>query len=199
MGILGAFLAVGWLGGNLVKDATKTAKVTPAMNAGLPDRIEWRNGNYYDTVTGKRVRRDFFNDPITGIKNTEMWVNAKTGSVIYVPSREKYASEQDKIKREIEEAKAENDAVWLQEAIDNNLRFAKVIIPYKEGVKEVKQGYFDRKQIVEREEDRKYYVTWSTPYFYNMIYTVTLKSGYWFHDHWLFDSYADEKFDKTIK
>jgi len=194
MGILGAFLAVGWLGGNLAKDATKTAKITPAMNASLPDRIEWRNGNYYDTVTGKRVRREFFTDPITGIKNTTAWVNAKTGCVIYVPSREKYFEEQEVAKKEIERLKAEKDAVWLQEAIDNNDRFAKVILPFRDGVCNVAEGYYDRKQIVENEEDRVFYFANK----WGFMYKAIIENGYWkpnkYGSYWK----LSERYDKNI-
>ena len=158
MGIFGAFLAVGWLGGNLIKDASTKAKITPAMNRGLGDRIEWRNGKYYDTKTGQRVVMDFFNDPVTGRNNSLIWVKPRTGHIVYNPHREEFYAKQEVAKKEIERLKAEKDAIWLQEAIDNNKRFAKVILPFKDGVCEVVEGYIDRRQVVENEEDRKYYI-----------------------------------------
>lgn len=195
MGIFGAFLAIGWLGGNLIKDTSTKAKITPAMNRGLGDRIEWRNGKYYDTKTGQRVVMDFFNDPVTGRNNSLIWVKPRTGFIVYNPHREEFYAKQEEAKKEIERLKAEKDVIWLQEAIDNNKRFAKVILPFKDGVCEAVEGYIDRLQKISDETDRNYYIKSNRYGVGERLFKAIIEKGHWIEysgtSYYTFDKYDE--------
>lgn len=199
MSVIGTFLSLGWIGGNLIKDAISNAEVGANVNKILGPQIEYRNGNYYSTRTGRRVFKTFETDYVTG-EVWETWVDAKTQTEVYSPGREKYEEEQKKVRADINKAKAEKDAIWLQEAIDNNLRYAKVILPYQEGTTIIKEGYIDRKEKADG-TPRKYYVTWPDAATHNMmIYEAVFRNGFWHRsNYWTTMNYVDEKYDKTIK
>lgn len=198
MGVIGTFLSLGWIGGNLIKDAISNAEVGANVNKILGPQIEYRNGNYYSTRTGRRVFKTFETDYVTG-EIWETWVDAKTQIEVYSPGREKFEEKQKKVIEEINKAKDEKDAIWLQEAIDNNRRYAKVILPYKPGATRVEEGYIDRKEKTSG-SPRKYYVTWPDVVTHKMmIYEGVFRNGYWHTGPYWTMSYEDEKYDKTIK
>lgn len=198
MSVIGTFLSLGWIGGNLIKDAISNAEVTSNANKILGPQIEYRNGKYYSTRTGRRVIKTFETDYVTG-EVWGIWVDAKTQTEIYSPGREKFEEKQKKVIEEINKAKDEKDAIWLQEAIDNNRRYAKVILPYKAGATGVEEGYIDRKEKTNG-ATRKYYVTWPDVVTHKMmIYEAVFRNGYWHKDTYWTMNYVDEKYDKTIK
>lgn len=192
MGVLGTFLSFGWIGGNLVKEGIDNIKIEDSINKTLPKRILYKNGKYYDCVTGKQVMRYFGDDNVTNKRSVEKWLDIKTGEEIYIPSRDGFFESQKRIRNQIEELSNSMNCVWLDEAVENNLRYAKAVLPYNVGIKEVQLGYTDRHDT----ENGKYYLSKSTLCSkYSEMYGIVFKNGLWRSDGVWTGHYLEEKYE----
>ena len=149
MGILGTFLGLGWLGGNLFKDYTRKSKIDDYYNNCVrepEDRIYMRNGKYYDRVTGKQVICFYIKDEEIG-GTAKVWAAVgcyAPGVYVYNETRDRWERENEEWKEKIESAQKENNEKWLKEAEEQGRRFAKCILPYRPGIRKVCEGYIDR-------------------------------------------------------
>lgn len=161
MGVFGAFLAFGWIGGNIVKESIDRTKMDNDFNERhKEDRIYMRNGKYYDNVTGKRVTDSFIKDPIMGT-TARVWSvvgDYKPGDWLYNETRDKWEKENKIWKEKIEAEQAEKNPVYLKEAEENKKRFAKYVLPYRPGIRRIYEGYIDRLEEPDNKGERKYYM-----------------------------------------
>lgn len=192
MGVLGTFLSFGWMSGNLIKDSIDNMITEENINKMLPKRIMYKNGKYYDCITGKQVMRYFGDDAMTGEKSIEKWLDIKTGEEIYIPSRDCFFESQKEIKMKIKELEDNLNPIWLNDAVTNNLRYAKAVLPYNNGIKEVQFGYIDRYDV----DENKYYLSKPILYtHYSGIYGVVFKNGLWRNDRVWTGHYLEEKYE----
>lgn len=197
MGILGTFLSLGWIGGNLIHDSIKTAQIDQSYNnQHQGERIFSHGGKYYDRETGKRVTSRIIKDPVTGLTST-VWVNLYgDDTIVYNQGRHKWEMENEMWKKKIEAAQAEKNPQYLKEAEENGLRFAKYILPYRPGIRIVQEGYIDRMEEVKEGEERHYYQGEYHFGEYNLR-RVEFKHNWWKAGHWLCKSSVYVLLDAT--
>jgi hypothetical protein len=159
MGIFGTFLALGWLGGNLINDSIKQSKLDRSYNEQHKgERIYSYGGKYYDRETGKRVTSRIIKDPVSGLTST-VWVNLYgDDTIVYNEGRHNWKTENDAWKAKIEAEQMKKNPQFLREAEENGLRFAKYILPYRPGIRIVQEGYIDRMEEVKEGKERQYYM-----------------------------------------
>ena len=161
MGIFGTFLALGWIGSNLIKEGFDQRKLDKQYNDSHKDsRIYQRDGKYYDSVTGKRVIETYRNDRETG-KTFKVWQDLydyNPDHFVYEEGREKWNKDNDEWDSKIKAIQLEKNPVYLREAEENNLRFAKYVLPHTPGSHLVQEGYIDRLEKVNNESERTFYL-----------------------------------------
>lgn len=153
MSFLATLLAFGWIGGNLVKEGQDMRAMEGALNK-PGERIQFRNGKYYDTWTRRQVTLCYKKSEYLG-ECVATYYDSKTCREVYCPREEEWFKENMVWKKKIDAAVAEHNEEWMQEAIDNGMRFAKQIIPYELGAREIKVAYVDRMRLG---DGVKYYV-----------------------------------------
>ena len=172
MGIFGTFLALGWIGGNLIKESFDQKRIDKAANDSMhDDRIYMKNGKWYDSVTGKRVMDSYIKDPVTG-GVSQVWVDVygkSNGDYVYNRGRTKWEKENEEWKAIIEKAQAERDPGYLKEAEENGLRFAKCVLPYRPGIRLIQEGYIDRMEAVKDSKEQTYY---AKERYYNEVFVM---------------------------
>ena len=189
MGILGTFLAFGWLGGNLIKESINENKNMFAVN----DRIYSKGAHYYDSITQRRVVRRFEERKCYGGELIAAWYDAKTGWPVYCQAEE----DSKNCKKEIEIMKEIRDAAWMKEAEEKKLRFAKVVLPYKPCLRKVTIGYIDRMDPNSGKDDN--YIIMKNNIMYHAKYeNGSYKGSYACDSKWHLQSFAhpdDEYFE----
>ena len=198
MGIFGTFLALGWIGGNLIKESFDQKRIDKAANDNMhDDRIYMKNGKWYDSVTGKRVMDSYIKDPVTG-GTSQVWVDVYgkfDDGYVYNRTRTKWEKENEEWKAIIEKAQAERDPVYLREAEEKELRFAKCVLPYRPGIRVIQEGYFDRMENVCEGKERIYY----TPHFHSMKPMEFNHNHMWVGGYGLHpDGFVDSKYDYRL-
>lgn len=160
MGLFFRFIALGCFGGSIIKDKINTNKDDRLYNKSHKEsRIYQRNGKYYDSVTGKRVISHYIKDPVSG-ETSKIWKDLYDHNqehIIYNEGRERWNNENNKWKQMIEEARSIKNPIYLQEAEEQNLRFAKCVLPYFDGARIIAEGYIDRLEKINPGKERKYY------------------------------------------